>query len=93
MNERVEGIRPEELDGMLPLRHVDKGGICRNLEAHRAKGVVQFMKALVSAIVSQMMKLGNGVCIMGDFENIVIEGIGVLDGGCISVILVMKRGE
>lgn len=93
MNKRVEGIRPEELDGMLPLRHVDKGWVCRDLETHGAKRVIQFMKALVSAIVSQMMKFGNGGCHMGYFEYIVIEGIRVLDGGCISVILVMKRGE
>jgi hypothetical protein len=39
------------------------------------------------------MKFGCGVCLVRDFEDVVVKGIRVLNGAWISIVLFVELGE
>jgi hypothetical protein len=51
------------------------------------------VEALLSATARQTMEFGGGICLVGNFEDIVMKGLSVLNGAGISIVLVVKLGE
>jgi hypothetical protein len=92
-NKGIQGICTKELDSMLLLKRTDKKWIRNNLETRGFESVVQFTEALLPAIGDQMMKFGRGVCLLRNFEDVVMKGTRVLNGGLIGVIPVVEFDE
>lgn len=92
-NKRVERPRAEELEGEFPLRGADEGRIGNDLDGSRFERLVQFTKSLGLAAGHQSMKLVDSRGFVGQFVDIVMEGVGVLNSGGKCVVLIVEGSE
>jgi hypothetical protein len=92
-NKGVQRTCSEELNSMFPLGHFDEVWVANNFETGRFKGLVQFVESLLFAIAGEKMEFGSRLRLVGNFGDIVVKGLGVLNGRCVGVVLVVELGE
>jgi hypothetical protein len=92
-HERVQGLGPEELEGILPLLRADEFGVCDDLQRGRLETVVQLAEALFLAVGQQLVELIGGGRGVWDFVNVMMKSLGVLDGRRESVVFIVQIGE
>lgn len=92
-DERVQRLRAEELEGVLPLLGADERGVGDDFERGGFERPVQFAQALLLAVGEESVKVFGGARLFGDLVDVVVEGFRVLDGGRNGVVLVVELGE
>ena len=93
LDERVERLCAEELEGVLPLLGSDKVRVADNLECCRLERIVQLAEPLLLAVLEEAVEVISGAGLVGDLVNIVVEGLRVLNGRRDGVVLIMQLGE
>lgn len=88
----VEGTRAEELQGVGPLSGADELGAGDDLDCSEVKRRVELLQALFLAIAHETVEFVGGIGETGDFVDIVVEGVGVLDARRDGVVLVLQLG-
>ena len=92
-NEGIQGSSAKKLKGELPLLGPNKAGVGDDLAGSGLEGAVQFAETLLLAIAEQTMKIVDGACLVGDLVDVMVERLGILDGGGDRVVLVVKFVE
>lgn len=88
-NKRIERLRSEELDGVLPLIGADELRVSNDLECCRFEGFIQLAKALFLAVLEPAVEVISRGSLVGDFVDVMMEGLWVLDGLGDGVILIV----
>jgi hypothetical protein len=89
----VKRLGPEELESVLPVFRVHQLGVGDDLHGQRLERLMELGQALALAIGHQAMELVRCIGITGDFVDVVVEGLGVLDVEGEGVILIVEFGK
>lgn len=79
-DERIQRLRAEELESVLPLLGADERRVGDDFERGGFERAVQFAQPLLLAVGKKTVEVVGGACLVGDLVDIVVEGFGVLDG-------------
>ncbi len=88
-DKRIKGLGPEELESVLPLFGSNQGRVGDDFERGRFQGIIQLAETLLLAVAKETVELICGACLVGDLENVVVEGLWVLNrrGKCVVLIV------
>lgn len=86
---RIVGFGPKELEGVLPLVRTYQLRVGNDLYSERFKRLLEFGDPLPLPSRHEAMELFGRVRMLGDFVDVVVEGLGVLEGVGDSVVLVV----
>ena len=89
-DERVKRLGPEELESVLPLFSSNQGRVGDDFEGCRFQRIIQLAETLLLAVAKETVELIGGAGLVGNLENVVVEGLWVLNRGRKRVVLIVE---
>jgi hypothetical protein len=92
-HERVEALRPEELESVLPLSGADERRVGDDLNGGRLEGLVQLAQPVLLTVGEAAVEVVRRGGIGRYLVDIVMKGLGVLDRGGKGVVAFVQRAR